>query len=335
MVLVTGGTGLLGSHVLFKLTSENGPIRALYRNPHRKDLVKSVFNYYDPENGSERYKKIEWFKGDILDIASLEEGMKNISLVYHCAGLVSFEKRKFNELMKVNREGTANVVNCCLSSGVEKLCHVSSTAALGGTPTELIKEEVKWKKGPETSGYSISKYSAEKEVWRGIEEGLSAVIVNPSVIFGAGNWEESSLAIFRTVNKGLNFYTTGKNAFVDARDVADIMVQLMNSPIKNERFLCISENLHFKDLVEMIAKQLGKTPPQKAAPEWAMAIVWRMVWLISRLKGNSPTITKESASTAFKSMEYDNSKIIKALNFKFRTIADTIENTVNGRILKT
>lgn len=332
MILVTGGTGLLGSHLLFKLASEGMEVNALVRDFSRIGRVEKVFRYYDSKDAERYFKNINWINGDILDIPSLEEAMKGCEYVYHCAGMVSFDRRDYFQLMKINRTGTANVVNVALSLGVKKLCHVSSTAAIGGDAYTVLTEATDWKQGPETSGYAIAKYSAEKEVWRGVEEGLDAVIVNPSVLFGSGDWNESSLTIFRTVEKGLKYYTPGKNAFVDARDVAEVMVKLMQSVIKNERFLCVAENVKFKDLMDNIALQLGKPLTQKEAPEWAMGIICKLAWLLSKFQGKKPAITPETARTAFKSMEYDNSKVCKALNFQFRPIEETIRNTINGRL---
>lgn len=332
MILVTGGTGLLGSHLLFRLSSEQVPIRAIYRDSSKIELVKKLFQYYGDSNWQEQFNRIEWFEGDILDLLSLEEAMKGIEFVYHCAGLVSFNKRHFAQLIKINREGTANIVNTCLAFGVKKLCHVSSTASIGGQVNTITSETTKWKQGPETSGYAISKYSGEKEVWRGVEEGLDCIIVNPSVIFGAGHWDESSLTIFRTLDKGLRFHTPGKNGFVDARDVTEIMVQLMQSDIKNERFLCVGINLPFKTLLEKIALALNKKPPTIATPKWLIGFTWRFSWLLSKFRGRTAAITRASAKTAFNVMEYDASKVQKALNFTFRSFDDTIENTVKGRI---
>lgn len=332
MILVTGGTGLLGSHLLYRLASDGIKVNALVRDLARIDRVEKLFRYYHAENGVRFFKNIQWINGDILDIPSLEEAMKGCEYVYHCAGMVSFDRRDYFQLMKINRTGTANVVNVALSLGVKKLCHVSSTAAIGGASDGILTEETDWKQGPETSGYAIAKYSAEKEVWRGVEEGLDAVIVNPSVLFGGGNWNESSLTIFRTVDKGLKYYTPGKNAFVDARDVAEVMIELMQSDIKNERFLCVAQNVKFKDLIDNIAIQLGKPLPQKKAPEWAMGIICKLAWLLSKFNGKKPVITPETARTAFKSMEYDNTKVCRALNFQFRSIEDTIRNAINGRL---
>jgi dihydroflavonol-4-reductase len=332
MVLVTGGTGLLGSHLLYKLTSENVPVRALYRDAERKSLVKKVFKYYDPNNYQSRFDSIDWFEGDILDICSLEEALEKIIQVYHCAGMVSFRKKDFNKLMKVNREGTANVVNTCLDAGIEKLCHVSSTAAIGGKSNTQTNETTEWSLSKNTSGYAISKYSAEKEVWRGIEEGLNAVIVNPSVIFGAGKWDESSLTIFQTVSKGLSFYSTGANGFVDARDVAETMFRLMNSEITNDRFLCVGNNVTFRELLTKIASGMQKKAPHISTSKWMAGIAWRLAWIVSILRGNQATLTKESTHAAYSTMFYQNDKIRNVLGYEFSSLEETIQNVIQGRI---
>ncbi|MEN9398951.1 MAG: hypothetical protein RL632_52 [Bacteroidota bacterium] len=330
MILVTGGTGLLGSHLLLKLTEDDTAIRALYREKSRLSRVKKLFGYYDPEHGSDRFSRIEWVEGDILDVMTLDAALVGISVVYHSAALVSFARRDFHRLMKINRYGTANVVNCSIHAGVKKLCYVSSTAAIGGQPDSVTTEDTTWKQSNRTSSYSISKYSAEKEVWRGVEEGLDCVIVNPCVIFGPGDWNESSLTIFRTVEKGLRFYTEGKNAIVDVRDVAEIMVRLTKSDIKNERFLCIGENLPFRKMTDEIANQMGKKRASIATPRWLIGLAWRISALTGLIRGKAPAVTKDSAYSAFSKMEYDASKVRERLNFTFRSYKDTVENVLKA-----
>lgn len=332
MIFVTGGTGLLGSHLLFELTKSATPVKAIFRNASKLEVVKRVFQFYDQQNGLERFNSIQWVNCDVLDVVTLAEEMEGSSHVYHCAAIVSFHRRDFNAIMKVNREGTANVVNCALDLGIEKLCYVSSTAAIGnGNNDPIVTEETKWKQSPTTSGYSIAKYSAEKEVWRGIEEGLNAVIVNPCVIIGAGDWNESSMTMFRTIDKGLKFYTEGENAFVDARDIAEIMQKLMLSDIQNERFLCIGENAAFKTLFDKIALRLNKKQPTILVKPWLMGITWRLMALISLLPRIKSPITQETARSAFGKTVYSNEKIKKALDFKFRTLDEMVENAVRGR----
>jgi dihydroflavonol-4-reductase len=331
MIFVTGGTGLIGSHLLIELTSRDEHIVAVYRNSERLEIVRQVFNYYLGEKAESRFEIIRWEVCDILDVPRLEELMQGCSEVYHCAAIVSFSRRDFQRMIQVNRVGTANLVNLSLEYGIKKFCLVSSTAAVGEKNIkegELVTEDAKYEITDETSGYSISKYKAETEVWRGVEEGLNAVIVNPSVVIGAGDWNESSLVIFRTINNGLRFYSPGANAFVDARDVAKVMVELMDKEIFNERFLLIGENLPFRSLFNRIALELGKQPPKYAVSKWLMGITWRISAFWAAITFSSPVVTKSSARSAFNIKRFSNQKIVDKIGYEFRPIADAVENAV-------
>lgn len=334
MIFVTGGTGVLGSQLLFDLTQDTTPIRALYRSKSTQQQLLKFFQKFDPERGIERFQQIEWVQGDVLDVVSLEEFMEGCSHVYHCAALVSFHRRDFSQLIKVNRGGTANVVNVALGLGIKKLCYVSSNAAIGGTHKAIVTEKTTWKNTPTTSGYSISKYSAEKEVWRGIEEGLDAVIVNPCVILGAGNWNDSSLTLLRTLEKGTRYYPSGKNATVDARDVSRIMIKLMKSDIKNERYLCIGTNHSFQTLMKEIARQMGVKAPKKPIKRWVVTIVRRLLGFFAFFTGKRPAITKETVNSLFSERTYSNEKVKKALNETFYTLEESVKFAIEGRMGK-
>jgi nucleoside-diphosphate-sugar epimerase len=331
MVFVTGGTGLIGSHLMVELVQKHSRITAIYNDPEKIDRVKQIITYYLGEEASDLFEKITWKKCNILDIPNLEECMEGHEIVYHCAATVSFARRDFSKMIKVNRYGTANVVNICLNHGVKKLCYVSSTAAVGNKDIpedELVTEEGKWILTDETRGYAISKYSAEKEVWRGIEEGLDAVIVNPSVVIGAGEWTESSLVILDTVRKGLKFYAPGSNAFVDARDVAKIMVRLVEEGIDNERFLCIGENAKFHKVLSLAAKALGKNPPKYKVNPIIIGIAWRLSVFWSVITFTSPSLTKSSAESAFKNIRFSAAKVKKTLDYSFYNLEEMIDNAV-------
>jgi dihydroflavonol-4-reductase len=264
----------------------------------------------------------------------LEEAFENVSEVYHCAAHVSFQRSGFTHMMKINREGTANIVNIALEKENIRLVYVSSTAAVckdSENPTKPVVENNKWVQDTHTSKYSITKYSAEKEVWRGVEEGLNAVILNPSMILGAGNWDESSLTIFRTLDKGLKFYTNGGNAFVDARDIAEIMLILMKSTIQKERFLVTGTNILFKDFFEKVCAQMHKKSPSIRVNSFMTGIIWRLSHLLSFV-GIKPAITKETARSAQEITRYDSTKFTSLFNFQFRPIEDTIQNTIQGRL---
>lgn len=329
MIFVTGGTGLLGSHVLVELLKRDKKIRALYRKQSSLTAVKSIFAHYFREAAEAKFAQIDWVEGDILDVTSLDEGMTGCEVVYHCAGMVSFRKRDFKKLMKINKHGTANVVNVSLSQGIRRLCHVSSTAALGRNGENIhYTENSKWTTSPENSNYAISKYSAENEVWRGKEEGLEVVIINPSVILGIGDWNDSSLSLFKVIKKGLKFYTPGTNGFVDARDVAYVFCELDHQNIINERFLVVSENLPFKVLFETIAHEFKVKSPTILVRKWMAGIAWRLEGLLAFFFGKKQNITKETAQSSMKTSIYSNEKIRKQLNFEFIPIKDSVKDAV-------
>lgn len=327
MILVTGGTGLLGSHLLLRLCEECSVVYALNRKNSDTLHVKEIFKWYNKEN---LFYKIKWLEGDLTDIFSLHDALNHIEYVYHCAAVVSFNPQHKKLMQKINSEGTANLVNACLEKGIKKLCHVSSTAAIGkATNNEIITEDTPWKISKKNTYYSITKYNAEREVWRGIEEGLNAVIVNPCVIIGPGNWNKSSNSLFKTAYKGMPFYTEGSNAFVDARDVANIMVTLMQSNISSERFLTISENVKFKDLFTWIAEAYEKKPPRIKISAWMSSVAWRLEKIRCYITRQEPRITKETAMAANKNYSYSNKKIIDTIGYNFIPVKESIENACN------
>ncbi|MFK7786433.1 MAG: NAD-dependent epimerase/dehydratase family protein [Crocinitomicaceae bacterium] len=332
MIFITGGTGVLGSQLLFDLSRDDTPIRALYRSEAKRKQLQEFFTHFDPDQGQRRFQKIEWIQGNILDIVTLEECMNGCDFVYHCAALVSFHKHDFSQLIKMNRTGTANIVNIALATGIKKLCYVSSTAAIGGTGKEIISEKTVWKNTPTTSGYSISKYSAEKEVWRGMEEGLSAVIVNPCVILGAGNWGDSSLTLLKTLKKGMKYYPPGKNATVDARDVSRIMIKLLKSDISHERFLCIGSNQPFKELMTEVSNQLGVRAPHKLIKRWLANLARRALGFMSVFTWKNPSMTKETVNSLFSERTYSNEKIIDALDEQFYSLEESVKFAIEGRM---
>ncbi len=331
MIFVTGGTGLLGSQLLYDLVSQGKQVRALYRSQNRLASVSHLFRYRDPENGAAFFEKIEWVVGDILDIPALLEQMNGCSHVFHCAGLVSFHPKDHAHVFKINREGTANMVNVALEIGIEKFCHVSSTAAIGGDHLAPITEATKWKNGEVTSGYSLSKNAAEREVWRAKEEGLNVVIINPCVILGPGNWNETSLTIFQTVSKGLKFYPPGSNATVDVRDVSHSMVQLMDSDIEGERYLCVGSNQTFKELMTEISGQLDIPAPTRLAKRWQVEVARWALKIVKGITGNRSAITKETVHNLFAHKRYDTTKLETAIGIEFRPLKEQVSDSIAGR----
>lgn len=328
MILVTGSTGLLGSHVLIELSARGHRLRALKRKNSDVEMVRKLFRYYHGVQGERWFDQIEWAEGDILDVVSLQNAIKGCDVVYHCAAMVSFRRRDFKKLVKVNKTGTSNVVNVCLSEKADHLVYVSSTAAIGRSGVDKVyNEQGKWISSPENSGYAITKYSAETEVWRGVEEGLNAVIINPSVILGPGNWNESSLSIFKVVKKGLRFYTSGVNAFVDVRDVARAMAELSERRIFNDRFLIIGDNLSYRELFNLMADTFHVKRPSIEVKHWMAGLAWRLEGFLA-LFGRKQNITRETARSSMQVNRYSNEKIRKTIGFEFTPMSGTVENAV-------
>lgn len=325
MILVTGGTGLLGSHLLLDLIKSGEKVRAIKRPSSNIKLVRKIFSYYT-DNPDELMNRIEWVNADLMDFGAIEEALSRINEIYHCGAVVSFYPKDHKEMLKVNIEGTTNLVNQAIHSKIEKFCYVSSVATLGRADNNgLTDENTYWKSSRKNSVYAISKYGAEREVWRAMEEGLNAVIVNPSLILGPGFWEDNS-GLFRLVWQGLKYFTKGVNGYVDVRDVSRTMIRLMSNHIFRERFIISAENLSYEQLFSLMAKHLGKNAPSVNVPPLMTKVAWRVEWVRSFLTGSKPEVTREMAITTAQVYTYTNEKIKKTLNFEFIPIEESIKN---------
>jgi nucleoside-diphosphate-sugar epimerase len=328
MILVTGGTGLVGAHLLLHLL-ENGEekIRAMYRKSKQIEKAKSLFELYKK---SDLFSKIEWIQADILDVPSLENAFEDVDFVYHCAGLISFNPDDENQLRKVNIEGTANIVNFCIDKKVTKLCHVSSIAALGNLTQNqtIITEETEWNPEVLHSDYAISKYGAEMEVWRGQQEGLQVVIVNPGVIFGPGFWNQGSGTLFPAIKKGIPFYTNGSTGYVSIIDVVKIMRLLMYSDCSGERFTLISENITYKYIICKIAGKIKASTPKIEAKPWLLNLAWKLDWLCSIVLRTKRKLSRHGAISIQNADKISNEKIKTYLNYSFEDIDSYLNKIV-------
>lgn len=317
MILVTGATGLVGSHLLVQLLQENEAVKALYRSEKQIEKVRQVFIF---KNQEVLFEQIQWVKGDISDIPTLEPAFENITKVYHCAALISFDPNDEEELRKVNIEGTANIVNCCIDFNVKKLCHVSSIAALGDAKENetIITEETEWNPEKLHGDYAITKYGAEMEVWRGFQEGLEVVIVNPGVIFGYGFPDQGSGLLIKVVKKESSFYTKGIIGIVSVEDVTSCMIQLMRSDISGERFTLVGENVNIKNLLDYLAEILKVNPPKIHATKAITSIGWRLDWLLSKITFRKRKLTRATAKSSHSTTTYESEKIASSLDFNFQ-----------------
>ncbi len=324
MILVTGGTGFVGTYLLFQLTSAGRNVKSLVRSMKKTENVRKAFQCL--EGGEELFNRIEWIEGDVTDYRSVFNALEGIRQVYHCAAIISFDPRDRRRMMHVNVDGTANVVNASLLQGVEKLVHVSSIASLGHSETAgPVDENAKWKTSKRNSGYAISKYGGEREVWRGIEEGLNAVIVNPSVILGPVCQSSISNSFLHRIDKLLIFYNKGVNGYVDVRDVAGAMILLMESPVNGERYILNSENVPLRELFGQTAKILGKKPPFIPVGNWVLNMAWRFEWIRSHLTRQPALFTRENMRSAQSRSYYSAEKFRKQFNYSFIPIRESLE----------
>lgn len=312
MILVTGATGFLGSEVAKQIAEGGDKLVCIKRAASViPDLLKPLLN-------------ITWLDADILDVFALEDAMQGVTQVYHCAAIVSFNPAEGKNMISNNVQGTANIVNLCNEFNI-RLVHVSSVAAIGeAKPGELITENNHLEDTLHQDAYAISKYESEMEVWRGIAEGLNAVIVNPSMIIGPNAGTKGTGQIFEKVRTGFKYYTTGCIGFVDVEDVAKSMIALMDTGIQAERFIISAENWNYKELFAHTAQGFGIKAPQSEATPRMLGWAWRLSAVWNFLTGRHAGIDKVSAQAATKNLNYSNAKIKKATGIEFKPIDQSI-----------
>lgn len=324
MILVTGGTGLVGAHLILHLVENGEAVRAIYRNTKTIEKTKSLFSLYKKEF---LFEKIDWIQADITDVPSLETAFENIDYVYHCAALISFDPKDEDLLRKINIEGTANIVNFCVAKAVKKLCYLSSISALGDLKEneKITTEEAEWNPEKQHSDYAISKFGAEMEIWRGQQEGLNSVIVNPGIILGPRIWEQGSGILFKKIEEGFPFYTKGMTGFIAVTDVVKIAVELMKSEVINERFTLIAQNIIFRDLFNSIADALNVKRPTIYASPFLIEIFWRVDWLLSTIFRWKRKLNRATSKSSYSKNLYSNEKIKNTLGTEFLDVHQYIK----------
>ena len=325
MILVTGGTGLVGSHLIYQLTLENNVIRATHRADSDIERVKLLFKFYS-KDFNQLFKKIEWIEADLNNLSQLQDAFKDISFVYHCAAYISFDPSRYETLRRVNIRGTANIVNLCINNKIKKLCHVSSVATLGYNIKE-IDENNYWDGNKHKSAYAISKYGAEMEVWRGVQEGVKSVIINPGVIIGPGFSKSAFGTIIKMVTNKKRFHTCGKTGYVDVRDIANIMIRLMNSKIENERYILVNKNLSYKKVIDMVSSNLGMKNKSTFVSKSKLKIALVFDLVSSKFFNKERKLSKALCKSLTRNFNYSSKKIKKSLNFEFTSILETFEKS--------
>ncbi|GET30354.1 NAD-dependent epimerase [Prolixibacter sp. SD074] len=330
MIYVTGGTGMLGAHLLHRLTKSGYQVRALKRENSNLDQTKKIFSYYSSEEEAKQLlAKIEWVEGDLLDRDSIREHLEGIDFIIHAAAMVSFNRRDRYAMLHNNVEGTANLVDLARESGINRFCHVSSTSALGNPPEGVpSSEEHVWNNSRKRTAYGKSKFLSEMEVWRGMNEGMEVLIVNPGVIIGPGNWDSGSPQFFKTIWNGFKFYTRGGTGFVDVLDVSAAIVSMMDQSqwevVKNQRYVLVARNVGFREFFNLVADNLGKRRPTIPAGDWLLAIAWRLALIVSWFSSSSPAITHDSVNGSNRMSHYDGAQITRIMPFQYSTVEESV-----------
>jgi nucleoside-diphosphate-sugar epimerase len=320
-VLVTGATGLIGTHLTAHLLMNGEKVRAFIRKGSKRENIKEVLSFYTNQ-AEDFFNQIDFFVGDITDIFSISDALEGIDEVYHCAGMVDFNEKNLKQLLLINETGTANLINAALEKQGIRVCHVSSVATLPNHDKKsIVDESVFWKSSPKNAAYSISKYNAEREAWRGVSEGLDLFMVNPSVVLGAGCWNQSTGIIIEQCNKGIAFYTKGITGFVDVRDVVAIMMKLMKSNVTAERFILNGENYSYQNLLNEFHNAFGNKRPFIEAN----SLLLNIASVLDRIFSKERRLNKQVVESMLSKTFFSNKKIIEAIGHQFHPISETIK----------
>lgn len=326
MELITGGTGIVGTHVLLERAVAGAAVKALYRRNSDRSIVDRVFHHYRPDADA-LLERIHWVEGDLHSIDALEEAMTGVQHVYHAAAMVSFDPRDAREMHRVNVEGTANVVNAALATGVQRICHVSSIAAIGeGTGDEERHEGMVRESDDRISAYALSKYEAEMEIHRGIAEGVEGVMVNPGLILGPGRSGRSSMTLIDRLRKGTRYHPPGANAFVDVRDVAELMVQVMHKAPSGGRYILVGENMSYARMFAEAATTFRNASPSHRLAPWMLELAWRVEKARTWITRTKPFVTRDTVQSALAERRYSNAASITLTGHAYRTVNEALTN---------
>jgi dihydroflavonol-4-reductase len=326
MILITGATGLVGGHLLYRFRESGKNTMATYRNLDSLDKTREIFESYET-GASALVDSFQWIKADILEIPSLEKAMENVTTVYHCAAAI--ENFHFEEMKNINMRGTENVVNVAISSGVKKICHISSIAALGeAIGDKYVKEADFFNLDGLNTDYAITKFGAEMEAWRATQEDIDVIIVNPGIIIGEGNWNSSSGQLITKTDSGNNYYTGGGSGFVDVRDVALAAQKLTESNFKNNRYILVSENKSYREVLDQIALRLQKPKPSIHLKSGVLKTLSYLL-KIPNILGFQHQLTLAKVNSLTSKTKYSSAKIKKTIGLEFTPIQETIKRVTS------
>ena len=321
---ITGASGFLGSHLVHQLMRAKHEIVAIKRASSSLSEFNLCSAHYEQHIDS---KFLTWVDCELYDTISLTELFKQCDIVIHTAALISYLKSDRDQLIRVNEEYTANVVNSCLQAGIKRFIGVSSTGALSKRgEDEAIKESFEWDEGAPYAFYGLTKYLGEKQIWRAKEEGLDVIVINPGVILGFGDWNKGSLRLFRNAYNRFPFYSTGSTGFIGVEDLCKACEYFLDSEEINEQYIAITDNLNFMQVSYMMADGFEvKRPYIKVA-----GLIHMIIHQVIRLKefiGFKGMLSRETSRSAILQSHFDNSKLRMTLPFELEPISSVITNS--------
>ncbi|HAO07854.1 MAG TPA: NAD-dependent epimerase, partial [Chryseobacterium sp.] len=316
--------------IVLELLKKGKNVRAAKRPTSNLNEVRHSYTFYT-ENPDDFFNRIEWVDVDFNDMYSLQEALKEVDEVYHCAAKVSFNPHDEKEMYRTNIKGTENLLYACEGSGVKKFLHVSSIAVLDNFNEKgELDEESDFNPKLDHSAYALSKHLSEMEVWRASAEGLNVVIVNPGIIIGSGNWGNSSGDVFPTFEKN-SFTFSGGSSYVDVRDVAEISIELMEKNIFGERFIVIAENRRYAELGKQIRSKLNLKEAKILSDfQLNIGVLANTLfgWFIPALR----MATRSNVKSISEMNTVSNEKIKSRLNYQFIPLSESIDFHLNNYI---
>jgi nucleoside-diphosphate-sugar epimerase len=322
-ILITGASGIVGSHLVLELLQQGHKIKLLVRDKEKtENYLNDLIQFYQI-NIIDLGSKIDWLIGDITDVPFLENALKDVKTVFHAAALVSVYLADTELMNKTNIEGTANLVNVAMNSGVEWFGFVSSVATLGPNPDGLVDEDYFWKPGKSHTTYATSKYLAEQEVWRAQEEGLKVLVVNPGFIIGPSFDARSSARIFHQIHKGLPAFINGSGGYVDVRDVAQAIIQFWMNDVTGKRIILSAENLTTKAFLAKVANAMKAKAPSKEVSAFLVQLAYRLDVILSFFMRRKPMMTRDLIKMASSNNQFDNNRSLQH-GASYRSIDDSL-----------
>ena len=313
-ILITGGTGFLGSNLAIALVKEGYKVRILRR------LESDLRAIGDTD--------VEHCFGDVRDIASIRRAIKGCDTIFHTAGCISYWRKERQMMMDVNVAGTRNMVNACMEVDVEKFVYTSSVGAIGfRTDGKLADEQNEFNWGAYDVGYNISKYHAEQEVLRGVNSGLPAVIVNPSAIIGPRDLHFRSGQILRDVyRKRIFYYTGGSMNVVSVDDVVRGHLQAARRGRIGQRYILGGENLTIREIMEITAETIGGIKPLFKLSNGTVKVLGVIFESFGNLFNVKPLMTRELAAGVGIQMQFTSEKAQRELEYSIAPFQEGLQN---------